>query len=113
MIVGSHITPFPRSLPSSEPILIPSPHTFGDKPPCEWFRHLTVAENVAGAGLDGLVPRSSDADKTPESIGLCNPIQTRLNHPARSAKPLCVGSIPTRASKFLNNIAGNMNDSRR
>ena len=31
----------------------------------------------------------------------------------RSAKPLCVGSIPTRASKFLNNIAGNMNDSRR
>ncbi|MCU1250793.1 MAG: hypothetical protein JWQ49_3822 [Edaphobacter sp.] len=23
----------------------------------------------------------------------------------RSAKPLCVGSIPTRASKFLNNLA--------
>ena len=63
--------------------------------------YFTVAENVAGASLDGLVRANASGNKTPESIGLCNPIQTHLNRPARSAKPLCVGSIPTRASNFL------------
>jgi hypothetical protein len=34
-----------------------------------------------------------------------NRLKLEQNRAERAAKPLCVGSIPTRASKFFNNLA--------
>jgi hypothetical protein len=48
----------------------------------------SVADTVAGAGLDGLVSLSAMTHKTLESIGLCNLIQTRLNPLAEIMSPL-------------------------
>jgi hypothetical protein len=45
-----------------------------------------------------------------DSARTYNNQQKATNPPGRSAKPLCVGSIPTRASKFLNNLATSRKD---
>jgi hypothetical protein len=61
---------------------------------------MTVADTVAGTGLYGLVWVRRSERHLIERIGAAKFVQTRISGPARSAKPLCAGSIPARASNF-------------
>ncbi len=64
----------------------------------------TVADTVAGTGLDGLVSSEAKMTQADEIMRESNSVQACVNAALRSAKPLCVGSIPTRASKTFTNI---------
>ncbi len=58
----------------------------------------TVADTVAGASLDRVGLLHAPRPQTPDSTKQYNLPQTQRNVLARSAKPLCAGSIPARAS---------------
>ena len=60
----------------------------------------TVAGIVAGACLDGVVPLGTEGPQPTENTRGANWVQTCTNGPERSAKPLCAGSIPARASNL-------------
>jgi hypothetical protein len=70
-------------------------------------------EDVAGS-----TPVSRSKYVLPAVHFSCNSPGQKMAHPGRgtqvvrerSAKPLCVGSIPTRASKFFNNLATSQKD---
>jgi hypothetical protein len=60
----------------------------------------TVADTVAGTGLDGLVCVRRRERYLIERTREAKWVRTSISGPERSAKPLCAGSIPARASKF-------------
>jgi hypothetical protein len=63
------------------------------------FAH-SVADTVATTGLDRLVWTNTCFRYVDVFIATYKPVQIRIGCLVRSAKPLCVGSIPTRASKI-------------
>jgi hypothetical protein len=59
---------------------------------------MDVAGNVASAGLSPLVYTGAAPFGCPEFASATEGVQIQQTSLIRSAKPLCVGSIPTRAS---------------